>query len=41
MIGFKQWNICQVPGKVKVVPCWSYIELTTRTFVFKDFVEST
>ena len=39
MIGLKQWNICVVPGNLKGVPSWNYIEETMRDFVPKDLLE--
>ena len=37
MIGFKQWNVSVVPSNVRRDPSRIYIEIITRTFVFKDF----
>ena len=41
MIGFKQWNIYVISGTVSGVPNRNYIDQITRSFVFKDSVETT
>ena len=41
MIGFKQWNMHVISGTVSGLPNRNYIEQITRTFAFKDPVETT